>query len=238
MRLLNNMFLPAHLLGLAILFALILLRIADPVLVKTLRLSAFDYYQVMKPREYSKQPVTIVDLDEASLREFGQWPWPRTRIAKLIDGVSQFGGVATAFDIVFSEPDRLSPSQIAKDNSNLSPSIRQSLKALPDNETVMAMAMTRHPVILGQASVRNLSDVDPNLREIRSVGVVKIGEDPIPFLERTKHHDLVQNIEILEESATVMVFLVSDLKQMILSGAFHLLCWFATKSDLLFLLSF
>lgn len=199
---LNKIFRPARLFGLFILFVLILVRIADPVLVKTLRLSAFDYYQVIKPREYTKQPITIVDLDEASLREFGQWPWPRTRVADLIDGIAELGGVATAFDIVFSEPDRLSPSQIAKDNASLSPSIRQALKTLPDNEEVMANAMTRHPVILGQASVRNLSDVNPNPREIRSVGLVKIGEDPIPFLEQTRHHDLVQNIEILEDVAS------------------------------------
>ena len=202
MSVMNRVFSPARLVGLAILFVMILLRIADPVLIKTLRLSAFDFYQVIKPREYTKQPIAIVDLDEASLREFGQWPWPRTRVAELIDGIAELGGVATAFDIVFSEPDRLSPSQIAKDNTNLSTSIRQALATLPDNETAMADAMTRHPVILGQASVRNLSDVNPNPREIRSVGVVKIGEDPIPFLEQTKHHDLVQNIEILEEAAT------------------------------------
>ena len=202
MRLFKNFLKPARLFGLAILFGLILVRITDPVLVKTLRLSSFDYYQVMKPREFIKQPIAIVDLDEASLREYGQWPWPRTRVADLIDGIAGFGGVATAFDIVFSEPDRLSPSQIAKDNTGLSLEIRQSLEALPDNEAVMASAMAGHPVVLGQASVRNPGDASPVPRDIKPVGVVTIGEDPLPFLERTKHYDLVQNIEILEEAAT------------------------------------
>ena len=83
----------------------------------------------------------------------------------------------------------------------MSSEIRQSLEALPDNEAVMANAMTRHPVVLGQASVRNPGDANPNPREIKPVGVVKIGDDPMPFLEKTKHHDLVQNIETLEDAA-------------------------------------
>ncbi len=170
--------------------------------MKAIRLSAFDYYQVIKPREYSRQPIVIVDLDEASLREFGQWPWPRTRIADLIDGIAERGGVATGFDIVFSELDRLSPSQIAKDNSNLSEKIRKSLAELPDNEVAMANAMKNHPVILGQASVRNKSDVSQNPREIKTVGVVAKGEDPVPFLQHNKQYDLIQNIEILEEAAS------------------------------------
>lgn len=198
----NNFFKPVRLLGLLILLLLILIRLMDPVLVKTIRLSAFDYYQVLKPREYSQLPIVIVDLDEASLREFGQWPWPRTRIADLINGIADRGGVATGFDIIFSEPDRLSPSQIAKDNPGLSSDIRQKLETLPDNEVAMANAMKRHPVILGQSSVRNQRDAIHAPREIKSAGIVKIGEDPVPFLEKNKQNDLVQNIEILENAAS------------------------------------
>ena len=55
----------------------------------------------------------IVDIDERSLAEIGQWPWPRTTVARLVDRLSQMGAVVIGFDIVFSEPDRMSPGLIA-----------------------------------------------------------------------------------------------------------------------------
>ena len=65
------------------------------------------------------RPVTIVDIDEKSLAKFGQWPWPRTRIADLVINLTKLGAVAIAFDIVFSEPDRLNPD-VAADTMRIS----------------------------------------------------------------------------------------------------------------------
>jgi len=188
--------------GLSLFVLLICIRILDPVPVQTLRVSLFDYYQVLKPREYTRQPVAIVDIDEESLRSVGQWPWPRSRLADLIDAIAQSGSVSIGFDIVFPEPDRLSPSQIAKDNKALDPRIRQELKKLPDNEKLMANAMRRHPVVLGQSSVRNKRDINTSEPHIRTVGFAQIGEDPKPYLRNSTFHDLVQNVKLLEDAAS------------------------------------
>lgn len=53
--------------------------------------------------------VVIVDLDERSLREVGQWPWPRNVVAELLVNIGAGGAKAIGFDIVFAEPDRTSP---------------------------------------------------------------------------------------------------------------------------------
>src|SRR4051812_43641708 len=84
-----------------LLFALVVLRIADPPAIEELRLRVFDTFQVMQPRVKTAKPVTIVDIDEKSLAKYGQWPWPRTRIAELVTKLAQLGAVVTAFDIVF-----------------------------------------------------------------------------------------------------------------------------------------
>ena len=66
----------------AILFGLI--RIADPEIVEVLRLKYFDVLQKKFPRSTDGQTYSvIVDIDEKSLREIGQWPWPRTVLADL-----------------------------------------------------------------------------------------------------------------------------------------------------------
>jgi adenylate cyclase len=100
-------------LSLALLVALLVLRIADPAPIEELRLRTFDIFQILEPREATQRPVVIVDIDEDSLRKLGQWPWPRTRVAELVTRLTEAGALVIGFDVVFSEPDRLSPGVAA-----------------------------------------------------------------------------------------------------------------------------
>ena len=63
------------------------LRLSDPPLIASLRDLTFDAYQRIKPRQPLGQPIRVIDIDEASIAEYGQWPWPRTRIAQIVDRV-------------------------------------------------------------------------------------------------------------------------------------------------------
>src|SRR5712675_1545489 len=103
----------ARLVCLALLIALAAFRIADPAPVEELRVRTFDTFQLIDPRVKTARPVTIIDIDEKSLAKLGQWPWPRTRIADLIAGLTRLGAVVIGFEIVFSEPDRLNPDVAA-----------------------------------------------------------------------------------------------------------------------------
>ena len=64
-----------------LLIALVPLRITDPRPLEEARLRTFDLFQVLRPREQTARPVVIVDMDEKSQKEIGQWPWPRDRHA-------------------------------------------------------------------------------------------------------------------------------------------------------------
>ena len=100
----------ARVVCLLLLFALIPLRLADPRPLEELRLRTFDMFQVLRPRVQDGYPVVIVDIDEDSLKTIGQWPWPRTIIADLVNRITQSGPAAIGFDVVFAEPDRMSPA--------------------------------------------------------------------------------------------------------------------------------
>ena len=86
------------------------LRVADPAPVEEIRVRTFDTFQRVGPRVKTARPVSIIDIDEKSLAKFGQWPWPRTRIADMIAELTKLGGVAIGFDIMFAEADRLNPA--------------------------------------------------------------------------------------------------------------------------------
>jgi adenylate cyclase len=62
----------------------------------------------VNPQEFQKKAhVVIVSLDEKSMRmnDLGLWPWPRTKIAKLVTNLIACGAKIIGFDAVFSEPD-------------------------------------------------------------------------------------------------------------------------------------
>ena len=85
----------------------------NPALFGRLSALVFDFYQNVRPRAEAGAPVTIVDVDDASIRTLGQWPWPRSEIGRIVDRLGELGAAAIAFDLVFSEPDRTSLRQAA-----------------------------------------------------------------------------------------------------------------------------
>lgn len=99
------------LLGIVIAALLTLLRWFDPQPLQDLRAASLDIYQRIQPRAAAPAPVTVIAIDEASLKAQGQWPWPRHKLAELTDRLLSAGAVAIGFDILFAEADRLSFAQ-------------------------------------------------------------------------------------------------------------------------------
>ena len=158
------------------------LRLTDPPLIASLRALTFDAYQRIKPREPLGQPLRIIDIDEASIAKYGQWPWPRTRLAQIVDRVRQLGGAVIAFDIVFSEPDRTGPAGLINELEERQWPERRSLEAIiskiPDNDTVLAEAMAKMPTVLG---FFNETRSKLGLPEPKA-GFAMLGADPTPVL--------------------------------------------------------
>src|ERR1700692_3915484 len=93
-----------------LLFALVPLRLADPRPLAELRVRTFDLFQLLRPRGQTARPGVLGDIGEDSLKGIGQWPWPRTTLADLVTRITQLGGLAIGFDVIFAEPDRMSPA--------------------------------------------------------------------------------------------------------------------------------
>jgi CHASE2 domain-containing sensor protein len=137
---------------------MVTVRAVNPTFLERLQLLAFDTYQLISsrqqstsPRRQTFDPVVIVDLDEASLAEIGQWPWPRTVMADLITRIKQLGALAIGIDIIFSEPDRMSPGLAAQSFPGIDDATRAALNALPSNDQVFADAIkSAHNVVIGQ----------------------------------------------------------------------------------------
>lgn len=133
--------------------ALLLLLAIEPPFVSGLRNALFDGYQKLFPRDRHSAPAIIVTVDEEALQRFGQWPWPRTRIAQLIAGIAAAKPAAIGVDLLFPEPDRFSPSVVAQDLQSLSIDAARVLRLLPSNDDALAQAIRGNKVVLGIAGL-------------------------------------------------------------------------------------
>jgi adenylate cyclase len=182
-----------------LLFALVPLRIADPRPLEEVRLRTFDLLQVLRPREQTAHPVVIADIDEASLKEIGQWPWPRTVVADLVTRLRELGAVAIGFDIVFAEPDRTSPAVMAESFRGIDPATREALASLPSNDQVLADAIKKAGVVVvGQAGSALATPRTAAERALQTGFAIR-GPDPRPFL--VAFPGLLRNLPLIEEAA-------------------------------------
>lgn len=156
-----------------------MLGFTRPAGVARLQDQLFDAYQRFHPGLYDPDaaPVRIVDIDDASLAALGQWPWPRTTIARLVERLADAGAATIAFDMVFAEPDRTSPeallASVADDAHRRA--VAAAISGLPGNDAMMAEAIGHGKVVLGLVLERIPHAVDLSMAK---AGIAFTGTDP------------------------------------------------------------
>ena len=98
--------------GLSILILLILIKIQDGNFVKRIENISYDAFQSIFIDKSTFEDVVIVDIDEKSIGEIGQFPWRRDVFARLIDKLNSYNTAVISFDIFFSEDDKQNPKKI------------------------------------------------------------------------------------------------------------------------------
>ena len=198
---LRRVFSMDRLMGLGLIAVFLVVYGADPYPVQFVRAKTFDMFQRMKPRQLPPPPpkqlrdlrdvrVTIVDLDEDSLSEVGQWPWPRTTIAKMVQNLMQMGALVVAFDVVFAEPDRMNPAGVVESMYGLDAETKKKLLKLtktmretPANATHWSVRSMARAVGISYTSVQNIwreHGLKPHL-----VDTFKVSNDPA-FAEKVE----------------------------------------------------
>lgn len=179
-------------------------RLSDATWLKAFSFPAFDTYNKISPREPTDK-VVIVDIDEVSLsdRHLGQWPWPRTVTASLVDNLTALGAKAIIFDMVFSEKDRTSPSSVLRQigETDLSPEAVASLKSLPENDDVLAESFrASKKVVTGFVMADSSFDEGNVPREARGI---QFGKGTDELKKRMRRIDgIITTLPLLEDAAT------------------------------------
>jgi len=127
-----------------VLIGLIALRFQDGWLIETARLKTFDYYQVSRERTPSEQ-ISIIEITDDDIENQGQWPWPRDKVAKLLEMIKTMNPAMIVMPIIFSEPDRFGKDQ---DLANALDGV--VISQAPSNKASKAEGSPRGIAIIGQ----------------------------------------------------------------------------------------
>ncbi len=170
---------------------------SDSEALSHFRLSVFDEYLRLKPRIYEPAPVRIVDIDDDSLARYGQWPWPRTLLAKLVNRLTELGAAAVAFDILFIEPDRTSPARLIEDMEGIAPDdpLIARFAKMSDHDQIFATAIGRSRVVLGFAPRAKERSRLPETKATFAIA----GDDPRPWVPHFR--GAASSLEVLENAA-------------------------------------
>jgi len=106
-----------------------------------------DIHKHIKGSSYS----VLIDIDEKSLKAFGQWPWSRVLLADLLKKVQVSNPAVVGLDILFPEEDRTSPlamEEFYKRYFHLTNTIKVP-KYLQDNDKIFADAIRQTKSVLG-----------------------------------------------------------------------------------------
>ena len=185
--------------GVVLLVALALLTWLKAPWAERLQSAWFDAHQAMAPRQVGTLPVTVVAIDQKSLLALGQWPWPRTRLARLVDIVNQAGPAAIGLDVLMPEPDALSPESLLAQAPPQDRTVAAALQSLRTNDAVLAASLAAAPVVLVIAAALEhtgmpLRAVPVTLRNTRD------GSDAAPDVVR--YAGVVTSIAELDRQAT------------------------------------
>jgi len=143
-------------LALALFITLILagMTVTQPSALKSIESKIYDLFLRSSPA--AKAPVlpVIVTLDEKAVLKFGQWPWPRYRVAMLLEKIKRLGALTIGLDMLFPEPDRTSP-KVLEEQLHRDLHVQAEVTGLPDelkdNDNVLAQILAHGPFVMGYA---------------------------------------------------------------------------------------
>lgn len=134
----------------------------------------FDRLLALNPRTCQELPVSIVDIDDASLEAIGQWPWPRRRIAELVHRIGEAGAAVIVLDMVFSESDRFSAGSLV----NIWPEAQTAVGGIPDFDQELANTLSSYDTVGATALVGEPNNKLPSTK----AGFAMLGNVPMNYL--------------------------------------------------------
>jgi adenylate cyclase len=154
-----------------------------------------DYMFIVRGEEPDTKNVVVIDIDDKSLKQIGQWPWSRDVVADMLVNLTNAGVGLIAFDVVFAEEDRSNPIKLVE-KLNI-----KTEQEVPDYDYIFAATVSQTPTILGyQFQLTKDKYMDTKAPNIPAMfiekGLNEFNKDMV-----IKAHGTIINIPIVQDNS-------------------------------------
>lgn len=136
--------------------------------------------------------IIIIDIDERSLKELGQWPWSRDVVSTLLQNLAEYEVGIVGLDIVFAEPDNSSPKKVFQ-------KLGLSSEGVVDYDMLLAETIGNTPTIVGYVFALNDDGIKPESSPKSNAIIVEQNRPNNSSL--VKPYRTILNIESIQDSA-------------------------------------
>ncbi|WP_029933987.1 CHASE2 domain-containing protein [Thiomicrospira pelophila] len=179
-------------LTLSVLLASLYITLYAPHLQEPFELKIKDQMMIWRGELPADPAIVIIDIDEQSLKEIGQWPWPRDQVSALLKGLADLDVGMIGLDVVFAEADNSSPKRVFE-------RLGMQAENLPDFDAMLAQAVAETPTILGYVFIQNPDPVAPGDAPRSQAIIVERDKPDASYL--FKPYRTVLNIPEVQNSA-------------------------------------
>jgi len=153
-----------------------------------------DYMFLLRGEIPTTDNVVIIDIDERSIKELGQWPWERNKVAAILQNLADAGAGVVGLDIVFAEPDNSSPAKIVQE-------LGLELEVeVEDYDYTLAATIANTPTIPGYIFIMQEDDLEPlDGPSIPAIFIERGKPDEVEYLSRP--YRPVLNIPLIQDNA-------------------------------------
>lgn len=147
-------------LGSLCLIFILLLQSEQPSFLNRINGLIYDYLSKLSLHQKKNFPrVAIIDIDDYSVQQEGRWPWPRDKIALLLNNLKNLGVKIVAFDIVFSDVEKNYAQSLKekvaqlpfaqKDMQRQIMHLLNEIEPYVDNDQIFASTLSSNNAVLG-----------------------------------------------------------------------------------------
>ncbi|MGB5157988.1 CHASE2 domain-containing protein [Desulfobacterium sp. N47] len=138
--------------GLVLSLFFIAAYLIQPRFIRFINNRSTDTIMAFSKKASASDALLIVDIDEKSLKKYGQWPWPRYRLSQLLQKIAETGALSIALDMILAEPDGTSPiNWQSSTGSELGYQINTSKipAGIFNYDRILADTLSKGPYVLG-----------------------------------------------------------------------------------------
>ncbi len=193
-------------LGLCLTLIIAGVYLLSPGFVRLIDFKVYDLFLKSESQGRGSALPVIVALDEKTIGDYGQWPWPRYRVALLLEKIRRFGPASIGLDFMFPEPDRTSPKVFQKElwrDLKVKVEVAGLPEGLDDHDSILAGILHQGPFVLSYSFL--FDDTSPFsapclIRPLK-VALLSSSENWKPETHLIRADALLCNLAVLSEAA-------------------------------------